>query len=89
MRKGLGKIGMKVSISNTLFVSKFLSEYSQCHQKRQIDGKCSDSSASKMLGSPSGSQKVPNIMMLGKTGAGKSFFGNGIIGEKDPEKGKL
>ena len=83
------RIGIKVSKSYTLFVLKSLSEDSQCHQKRQIDVKCSASSASKMLGSPSGSQKVPNIMLLGKTGAGKSFFGNGIIGEENPAKGKI
>ena len=27
--------------------------------------------------------------MLGPTGAGKSFFGNGLFGEKHPEKGTI
>ena len=31
--------------------------------------------------------RVPNIIMLGKTGAGKSFFGSGLFGAEDPDKG--
>ena len=33
--------------------------------------------------------RVPNIIMLGPTGAGKSFFGNGLFGEKNPEEGTI
>ena len=32
--------------------------------------------------------RVPNIILLGKTGAGKSFFGNGLFGAKNPDEGK-
>ena len=32
--------------------------------------------------------RVPNIIMLGKTGAGKSFFGSGLFGAEDPDKGR-
>ena len=35
------------------------------------------------------SKRVPNIIMLGPTGAGKSFFGNGLFGEKNPEEGTI
>ena len=35
------------------------------------------------------SKRVPNIIMLGPTGAGKSFFGNGLFGEKHPEEGTI
>ena len=31
--------------------------------------------------------RVPNVIMLGKTGAGKSFFGSGLFGAEDPDKG--
>ena len=33
--------------------------------------------------------RVPNVIMLGKTGAGKSFFGSGLFGAEDPDKGIL
>ena len=35
-----------------------------------------------------GNARVPNIIMLGKTGAGKSFFGSGLFGAEDPDKGR-
>ena len=35
------------------------------------------------------SKRVPNIIMLGPTGAGKSFFGNGLFGVEKPEEGKI
>ena len=31
--------------------------------------------------------RVPNIILLGKTGAGKSFFGSGLFGAENPDKG--
>ena len=71
------------------FHKYFISEYSQCNRNRPIHGRCSESRSSKIIGSPPRSDKVPNIMLLGKTGAGKSFFANGIIGEKDPAQGKI
>ena len=77
-------------ISIHIYNEELILERYQCNQNRPIyDNRCSESRSSKMIGSPSGSEKVPNIMLLGKTGAGKSFFANGIIGEKDPTKGKI
>ena len=31
--------------------------------------------------------RVPNIILLGKTGAGKSFFGSGLFGAENPDLG--
>ena len=32
--------------------------------------------------------RVPNIILLGNTGAGKSFFGSGLFGVQDPDEGE-
>ena len=31
--------------------------------------------------------RVPNIVLLGQIGAGKSFFGSGLFGAEDPDEG--
>ena len=35
------------------------------------------------------SKRVPNIILLGVTGVGKSFFGNGLFGLQNPEAGTI
>jgi energy-coupling factor transporter ATP-binding protein EcfA2 len=32
-------------------------------------------------------EKIPNIVILGQTGSGKSYFANGLIGYQDPDSG--
>ena len=49
----------------------------------------SSTSKSSYLPTEINSKRIPNIILLGPTGAGKSFFGSGLFGVEDPGEGKI
>ena len=62
-----------------------------CEAKQLETSSHCNSTTSKSSNLPTeiNSNRVPNIIMLGPTGAGKSFFGNGLFGVEKPEEGKI
>ena len=70
---------------------KFLEITKKCESKSDQDEFCEerDEDAMHIEDFPQSidNVRVPNVIMLGKTGAGKSFFGSGLFGAEDPDKG--
>ena len=61
-----------------------------CGKQLETQSHCnSTTSQSSYLPTEINSKRVPNIIMLGPTGAGKSFFGNGLFGIQNPKEGKI
>ena len=62
-----------------------------CETKQLETSSNCNSTTSKSSNLPTevNSNRVPNIILLGPTGAGKSSFGNGLFGVEKPEEGKI
>ena len=61
-----------------------------CGKEPETQSHCnSTTSQSSNLPTEVNSKRVPNIIMLGPTGAGKSFFGNGLFGFQNPAEGTI
>merc|ERR1711953_1312553 len=85
--------GLETTIpQNLLKFCKDLTDMTETCAIKQLEtaSHCnSTSSQSSNLPTKIDSKRVPNIIMLGPTGAGKSFFGNGLFGVEKPEVGKF
>ena len=80
-----------IPLNNLRRNKKFLEITKKCESKSDQDEFCEerDEDAMHIEDFPQSIDhvRVPNVIMLGKTGAGKSFFGSGLFGAEDPDKG--
>ena len=83
----------KVSLIKILhhWIQKILEQTKKCESKSDQDEFCEGRDEDTMLieDFPQFIEnvRVPNIIMLGKTGAGKSYFGSGLFGAENPDQG--